>query len=113
MNIRTLAAGLMLYSGISHPAQLVIYGATDPQLFTPAIVGSSFFFIGLFLLTEKRLALWVGAVIPLLMGIGAFYRILTQEPILCTYIHTLIDFIVSPLCFYLLTCDQDHRAATR
>jgi len=102
LNLRYLAAGLMIYSGISHPSQLLIYGTADPQLVTPALIGCSFFFVGLFLLTKKRAALWVGLVIPLLFGLGASFRIATQDPNVFTYIHTLIDFVVAGLCFALL-----------
>ncbi|MEH6550055.1 MAG: hypothetical protein V7744_08735 [Pseudomonadales bacterium] len=112
MNLRKLAAFLMIYSGISHPSQLLIYGTDDPQLVTPALIGTSFFFIGLFLLSNKRAALWVGAIIPLLFGLGASYRLVTQDPNIMTYIHTAIDFIVSPLCFYLLFQGNDKQSAS-
>ena len=102
MNLRKLAAGLMIYSGISHPSQLLIYGMDDPQLVQTSLIGVSFLFVGLFLLTQKRAALWVGAVLPLLFGLGAAGKILFMDPNVFTYIHTAIDFVVSGLCIALL-----------
>jgi hypothetical protein len=102
MNATKLAAGLMIYSGLSHPSQLLIYGTGDPALVQTALIGSSFLLVGLFLLTGKRAALWVGALLPLLFGLGALGKILFLQPNIFTYIHTAIDFIVAGLCIYQL-----------
>ena len=109
MNLRKIAAALMLYAGLSHPAQLLVYGIDDPQLVLPSLIGVSFFFIGLFLLTSRRAALWVAVIIPLLFGLGASFRIVTQDPNVFTYIHTAIDFVVAGICIYLLRQPKDQQ----
>ncbi|MDP6978021.1 MAG: hypothetical protein QF570_05385 [Myxococcota bacterium] len=96
-----IAAGLMLLSGITHPAQLLFYENT-PEVREPALAGMIFFPIGLFLLTRFRLALVVAIVIPLLGGTGAVQRILTANPTAFSYFHAAIDFVVIGLCITAL-----------
>jgi hypothetical protein len=91
----------MLFSGITHPAQMLFYG-TDPEIRGPAMSGILFFFVGLFLLTRFRLALWVAIVLPLMGGVGAVYRIVDATPTAFTYFHALIDFVVVGLCVLVL-----------
>ncbi|MDC1307566.1 hypothetical protein N8Z40_06215, partial [Pseudomonadales bacterium] len=65
MNLTKIAAGLMLFSGVSHPTQLLIYGTADPALVNSSLMGMSFLVVGALLLTGKRWALWIGAIQPL------------------------------------------------
>jgi len=113
MNKRMLAAGLMLFSGLSHPSQLLIYGTQNPELVRPALAGTVFLLVGLFLLTQKRAALWLGLLLPLTFGIGASFRIVTQDPTVFTYLHTAIDFVVAALCAQLLFGGQTTPAQNR
>ncbi|MDA9298409.1 hypothetical protein OAD22_08790 [Pseudomonadales bacterium] len=69
MNLTKIAAGLMLFSGVSHPTQLLIYGTADPALVNSSLMGMSFLVVGALLLTGKRWALWIGAIQPLVFGI--------------------------------------------
>ena len=94
---RKIAAGMMLLSGITHPAQMLFYGS-NPEIRGPAMSGTIFFFVGLFLLTRFRLALWVAIVLPLMGGVGAIYRIVEAAPTVFTYFHAAIDFAVVGLC---------------
>ncbi len=108
MNLQKLAAGLMLFSGVSHPSQLLIYGTSDPNLVKSSLAGMTFLVVGALLLTGKRWSLWVGATLPLLFGIGATVRILTQDVTPMSYMHTAIDFVVVALCVRLLL-NRDNR----
>ena len=102
MNKQKLAAILMLISGCTHPAQLLIYGTDDADLVRASLMGMVFLLVGACLLTGKRWALWVGIIIPLVFGLGAGYRIATQGVTPFSYPHTLVDFIVVFLCAMVL-----------
>ncbi len=93
-----VAAGLMLLSGLTHPSQLLIYGTSDPNLVNSSLAGMLFLVVGACLLTGKRWSLWLGVALPLLFGLGASYRIVTQDVTPFSYFHTAIDFIVVALC---------------
>ena len=97
---RKIAAYLMVLSGITHPAQILVYGAR-PEISGPAMQGSIFLLVGGLLLTRYRMALWVAVVLPLMGGAGALYRIAALEPTAFTYFHALIDFVVVGL---VITC---------
>ena len=97
-----IAACLMLFSGLSHPSQLLIYGTDDPNLVKSSLAGTLFLLVGACLLTGKRWSLWLGATLPLLFGIGATIRIFTQDVTPFSYLHTAIDFIVVALCMIQL-----------
>jgi len=87
------AAGLMLLSGITHPAQMLFYG-TAPEIRGPAVSGMIFLVVGAGLLTRWRLFLWVAIALPLMGGLAAISRILWDVPTVFTYFHALIDFVV-------------------
>ena len=93
-----LAAVLMLFSGLSHPSQLLIYDTDDPQMVTPALLGTLFLLLGAFLSTGKRAALWAGAIFAFLFGLNAAFRILTQDPNIMSYMLAAVDFVVVTLC---------------
>ncbi len=93
-----IAAYMMLFSGISHPSQLLIYGTDDPNLVQSSLAGMLFLVVGGCLLTGRRWSLWLATVLPLLFGCGALIRILTIEVTPFAYLHTAIDFIVVALC---------------
>lgn len=101
-----IAAGLMLLSGLTHPSQLLIYGTSDPNLVNSSLMGTLFLVVGACLLTGKRWSLWLGAILPLLFGLGATYRILTQDITPFSYLHTVIDFAVVALCVLQLREQQ-------
>jgi len=65
-------------------------------------MGSTFLLVGALLLTQWRAGLWVGAVWPLLLGLGASYRIIALDPTPLTYVFTFIDFAVVGLCIACL-----------
>lgn len=102
MNKQKIAAVLMLISGLSHPSQLLVYGTDDPDLVRSSLMGMTFLLVGAVLMTGKRWALWVGAILPLVFGLGSCFRIATQEVTPFSYPHTVVDFIVVYLCVQLL-----------
>ena len=83
----------MLLSGLTHPAQMLFYG-TAPEIRGPALTGMVFLLVGAGLLTRSRRALWVAVVVPFILGLGAVYRIVADIPVVPTYFHAAIDFIV-------------------
>lgn len=105
-----IAAFLMLFSGVSHPSQLLIFGTDDPNLVQSSLAGMIFLLVGGLLLTGKRWALWIGAVLPLLMGVGATIRIFTIDVTPMSYMHTAIDFVVVYLCAYHLFITEKDAA---
>ena len=102
MNKRKIAAGLMLFSGVSHVAQLFILGTDNPNNVNGSLFGATFLVVGALLLTQWRAGLWVGAIWPLLLGFGATYRIVALDPTPQTYLFTAIDYIVVALCVLAL-----------
>ena len=106
MTKRKIAAYLMLFSGVAHVAQLFILGTDNPNNVNGSLFGSGFLIVGALLLTQWRLSLWVGSVWPLLMGLGASYRILALDPTPMTYLFTGIDFLVVGLCVACLREEQ-------
>lgn len=108
---RRTAAGLMILSGITHPAQMLFYG-TAPEIRGPAVSGMIFFLVGLGLLTRYRIALWVAVVLPLMGGMGAIYRIVADTPTAFTYFHAAIDFVVVALCIALIASSAGGRGET-
>lgn len=114
MNTQKLAAGLMLFSGAAHLLQLLILGTDNPNTVNGSLWGSSFLIVGALLLTRHRFALWIGAIWPFLLGLGASYRIVALDPTPLTYLFTVIDFVVVGLCIYSLsTYNRDKPAATK
>jgi hypothetical protein len=104
-----IAAGLMLLSGITHPAQMLVYGM-DPEIRGPAQSGMIFLLVGAGLLTRYRVALYVAIVLPLMGGMGALYRIFAAEPTAFTYFHAAIDFVVVGLCIAVLVSPRPSQA---
>ncbi|MDG2332896.1 MAG: alpha/beta fold hydrolase [Myxococcota bacterium] len=90
---RRIAAYLMLLSGVTHPAQMLVYG-TAPEIRGPATTGMIFLLIGAGLLTPWRACLWLAIALPLAGGLGALFRITADVPTAFTYFHALIDFVV-------------------
>ncbi len=96
-----LAGILMLVSSVTHVVQLQVY-PLEHHVIGAAGFGVIYFFIGLFLLRRKRLALWFGAILPSIGGVLGVYRFLFLHPNPFTVFHVLIDLIVVPVCIYHL-----------
>ena len=96
-----LAGVLMLISSITHVVQLQVY-PLEHHVIGAAGFGVIYFFIGLFLLRRKRLAMCFGAILPSIGGILGIYRFIFLHPNPFTVFHVLIDLVVVPICIYYL-----------
>jgi len=101
--IRSIAASLMLISGVTHVVQIPIYGAHG-SVIGAAAFGVVYFIIGLFLFGRFRAALWAGAVLPAIGGVLGVYRFIFLHPNPFSVFHVLIDLVVVPCCIILLVC---------
>ena len=96
-----LAGMLMSVSSVTHIIQLQVY-PLEHHVIGAAAFGVIYFFIGLFLLRRKRLALWLGSIIPSIGGVLGLYRFFFLHPNPFTIFHVLIDIVVVPICIYNL-----------
>ncbi len=99
--LRRFAAGLMVLSGVTHVAQLAVYGAAH-SVVGAALFGAVYFVIGLFLWGRGRIALILGAVLPAIGGALGVVRFLYVQPNPFSVFHVAIDLLVVPVCVYLL-----------
>lgn len=102
MQFLKLAGMLMIISSVTHVIQLQIY-PLQHHVIGAAVFGVIYFFIGLSLLRHKRLALWLGAIIPTIGGVLGVYRFFFLHPNPFTVFHVAIDLIVVPICIYNLS----------
>lgn len=100
-----LAGVLMLISSVTHVVQLQVY-PLEHHVIGAAGFGVIYFFIGLFLLRRKRLAMWFGAILPTIGGILGIYRFFFLHVNPFTVFHVAIDLIVVPICIYYLRQKQ-------
>ena len=96
-----LAGILMLISSVTHMAQLLVY-PLEHHVIAAAGFGIIYFFIGLFLLRRRRLAIWLGAILPTVGGLLGIYRFFFFHVNPFTIFHVAIDLIVVPICIYYL-----------
>ena len=101
-----LAGVLMLISSVTHVVQLQVY-PLEHHVIGAAGFGVIYFFIGLFLLRRKRLAMWFGAILPTIGGVLGIYRFIFLHPNPFTVFHVAIDLVVVPVCIYHLR--KKHR----
>ncbi|MBN7822454.1 hypothetical protein [Bowmanella yangjiangensis] len=99
--LRRLAAVLMLLSGITHVSQLLVYGFA-PNVLGAATFGGIYLLIGVLLLRQGLLGLWLGASLPAIGGILGAVRYLMVHANPFSLFHIGIDLIVVPICLGLL-----------
>ena len=109
MKLLKLAGVLMLVSSVTHVVQLQVY-PLEHHVIGAAGFGIIYFFIGLFLLRRRRLAMWFGAILPTIGGILGVYRFFLLHPNPFTVFHVIIDLIVVPICIYHLRQNQKERS---
>lgn len=102
INLRALAAALLLLSGVAHVAVI----AGDPMTGTAAVVGGFgivYFLIGLLLFrVEGRAELWAGVIVP---AIGGTLGVLNAKPGSATTASLTmlaVDVVVPLICLWLL-----------
>jgi hypothetical protein len=98
---RQTAAVLMLISGVTHVTQLFVYG-TSGHVIGATIFGLVYFAVGVALINESRLALWLGAILPTVGGVLGVIRFITLHANPFTVLHVGVDLVVVPICVYLL-----------
>ena len=108
---RSLAAVLMLISGVTHVAQLFVYG-TAGHVIGAALFGVVYFVIGLGLSGRSRWPLWAGTVLPTIGGVLGIVRFTTMHANPFSVFHVCIDLVVVPLCIYLLRTERARQAGT-
>jgi hypothetical protein len=98
---RRLAAALLLLSGLTHVAQLLVYpGQAD--VVAAAAFGGLYFLLGLYLLRPARAALWCATVFPLIGGSLGLLRYLKVRSNPFSLWHVAIDVVVIAICVSLL-----------
>ena len=71
---RKLAGVLLVISGVTHVAQIAFYAAENHTI-GAAVGGVVYLLIGILLFSgSSRIALWLGALLPALGGVGGVYR---------------------------------------
>jgi len=99
--IRFLVAGLLLLSGILH-LYLAIKAPSDPN-FVPALAfGIVYLTIGVFLILKKRLAIWLGFIIPIIPLALSPFMVDFKNLDAWTIILLSIDALVVICCLILL-----------
>lgn len=94
------AAALLLLSGLTHIVQLAVYG-TAGHVVGAAIFGGIYWVLGLFLLSRRRAALWLAAILPTIGGLLGILRFIAH-PNPFSVFHVGIDAVVVPICIGLL-----------
>jgi len=100
-HLRRIAAILMLLSGVTHVAQLFVYGAPG-HVVGASLFGIAYFAIGVALKGQSRAALWLGAIVPAIGGTLGVIRFTTVHANPFSVFHVGIDLVVIPICVYLL-----------
>jgi len=99
-NIRNLAAGLLLLTGVLHLVSVALTKFEATATIT-IVFGVAYLAIGYFLFREGRTILWFGAIVPLigllLAVIGVF-----MNPTLLGSLFIVIDIIVVACCLLVL-----------
>jgi hypothetical protein len=107
-NIRNLAGGLLLLTGVLHLASVALVKFETTSIIT-IVFGMAYLVIGYFLFRGGQTVLWFGAIVPLvglmLAGIG-----MLMKPTLLGGIFIAIDIIVSVCCFSLIFRKQKDLA---
>jgi hypothetical protein len=99
--LRQAAGGLMLVSGVTHTAHFLLADPSPTNTAIAAGFGACYFVIGVLLLRPWPVGLWLGAVIPAIGGLlGGLVALQNPEPL--ALLHALINWIVFPICIYLL-----------
>jgi len=99
-NIRTLAAGLLVLTGVLHLVSVVL-GKFEATSIITIVFGVAYLAIGFFLLRNGRTALWLGAIVPL-VGLVLAALGMATHPTIWGGIFIAIDVIIVAGCFYTL-----------
>ncbi len=99
-NIRNLAGGLLLVTGVLHLVSVALVKFEAASIIT-VIFGVAYLAIGYFLFRDGRAVLWLGAIVPL-VGLGLAAIGMLMKPSLMGALFMLIDVVVAACCFFLI-----------
>jgi hypothetical protein len=103
---RKVAAILMLVSGVTHISQLFVYG-TAGHVLGAAVFGVVYLALGLLLLGQSRVVLWLAVILPAIGGILGVLRFATVQANPFSVFHVAVDLVVVAICLYLLRPRSD------
>jgi hypothetical protein len=98
--IRTLAAGLLLLTGVLHLISVALSKFETTSIIT-IVFGVAYLGIGYFLFKAERTILWFGASVPL-VGLLLAVAGMFMSPTLLGGIFIAIDVVIIVCCFILL-----------
>jgi|WetSurMetagenome_2_1015567.scaffolds.fasta_scaffold1910753_1 hypothetical protein len=98
--IRTLAAVLLLFTGVLHVIQLLL-AKLDPGTIITVIFGVAYLIIAFFLFRPGKTVIWFGAILPLVGLLLAVVGMLTT-PTALGVLFIAIDVIIIACCSILL-----------
>jgi len=103
MPIRSLASGLLLFTGVAHAVDYFVKsGAGGPGMI---VFGAIYFVLGLLLRRPGAWPLWLAVVLPALGGLGGSALLRDHfDPILALFI--AIDAVVVVCCLGLIVRRQ-------
>jgi hypothetical protein len=107
-SVRNLAGGLLLLTGVLHLVSVALVKFEATSIIT-IIFGVAYLVNGYFLFRSGRIALWFGAIVPL-VGLGLAVIGMLMKPTLLSGIFITIDIIISVCCFSLIFCKQKDLA---
>jgi hypothetical protein len=99
-SIRSLAASLLLLTGVLHLVS-VVFAKFEPTSIITIVFGAAYLVIGFLLFRNGRNILWFGAVVPLI-GLLLAVAGMFIKPTLLGGIFIAIDMAVAACCFYLI-----------
>jgi hypothetical protein len=104
-NIRNLAAGLLLLTGVLHLVSVALVKFEATSIIT-IVFGVAYLAIGYFLFRDGRTIVWFGAIVPLVGLLLAVLGML-MSPTLFGAIFIAIDMVIITCCFILLFRRKD------
>jgi uncharacterized membrane protein (DUF2068 family) len=99
--LRTIAAGLLLLTGLLHTIQIILVKPFDPAMIITVTFGVIYLVLGFLLFRGNRTILWIAAIVPLVGILLAVIEMLTNPTVLGA-VFIMIDIVISVCCFYLL-----------
>jgi vacuolar-type H+-ATPase subunit I/STV1 len=108
--IRSIAAGLLLLTGILHVIQITTAAAIDAAMIITVTFGVLYLVLGFLLFRENRRIVWLAAILPL---VGLFLAAIgmLDKPTLLKALFMAIDIAVAACCFYLIFRKEDRTLA--
>jgi len=99
--LRTVAAGLLLLSFVTHTVQFLWLGPSPTNTNSAAGFGVAYLVIGLLLLRPAAFAVWLGAIV---LGIGSVLSSLVAlgNPDGLAIFHAVLNWVVFACCVALL-----------